>query len=146
RRFPFVPREAAAKLALTHAIAGDVAEAADWAARAESMPRTASWVEQLVDDSIALTRYLCAVDALELDHAEELRLATPSPLSHLEFWGIALTAQVRHLCLTDRADRARDLCDEVASMGLPMPGSDGWVAAMLNDARLLCAPPTEAVP
>lgn len=145
-RFPFVPRESAAKLALTNAAAGDVVSAAEWADRAEEMPRTASWVEQMIDDSISLTRYLCAIDALDLDRAEEMRQAAPSPVNHLEFWGIALTAQVRHLCLTGRATRARDLCDEVASMGLPMPDSDGWVAAILNDARLLCVPPAEAVP
>lgn len=140
-RFPFVQREAVAKLALVHAVAGDPNEAATWLTKAEQLTRTDSWVEKLVDDSLWLSRYICAVDALELDLAERLRRAQPSPLAHLEFWGIALQAQVRHLCLTARAARARELCDEMAASGLPLPGSDGWLGSMLDDARLMCTPP-----
>lgn len=139
-RFPFVTREALAKLALTHALRGEPTEARACLRRAEEQPRTASWVETMIDDSVRLTRYLCAIDALELEQAEEMRLADPSPFSHLEFWGVALQAQVRHLSLTGRRAQARELCEEVARAGLPLPGSDGWLARALADARLQCAP------
>src|SRR5690606_39129449 len=98
-RFPFVEREAAAKLALVHAVAGEPQEAEVWLARADQAPRTASWVEKLIDDSIWLARYICAVDTLDLALAEQMRRASPSPFAQLEFWGPALQAQVRHLCL-----------------------------------------------
>lgn len=136
-RFPFVRREAVAKLALTQALLMGPAEAADWLAQARHMHVTGSWVESLVDDTLWLAEYVSAVDALDLDRAEELRLARPSPLDHLEFWGIALQAHVRHLALTRRWSQAQTLCDAVAEVGLPLPDSDGWVATMLDDARLM---------
>lgn len=142
-RFPFIEREALAKLALTHAIAGDPLEAASCLDRADQLPRTVSWVEKMVDDSLLLARYICAVDALDFETAEEMRRADPSPFSHLEFWGVALLAQVRHLCLTGRGPQARELCDEVAGLGLPLPGSDGWLSRMLDDAYLQCSSPSE---
>ncbi|WP_235736572.1 response regulator transcription factor [Nocardioides alcanivorans] len=139
-RFPFITREAAAKLSLVHAIAGDLEEAQMWGARAEELPRTLSWVEKMIDDTLWLVHYICAIDSLDLERAESMRRENPSPLSHLEFWGVALLAHVRHLCLTGRERQALALCDETASVGLPLPDSDGWVAAMLNDALLMCSP------
>ena len=136
-RFPFVRREAAAKLALVLVLGSGPTEAAEWIAQARRMPVTDSWVEALVDDTLWLAEYLCALDTLDLARAEELRLEKPSPLDHLEFWGIALQAHVRHLLLTGRRQQARALCDTVAGMGLPLPGSDGWLATMLDDARLM---------
>lgn len=136
-RFPFVVRDAVSKLALTEAVAGDIDAAQQWNDRARDIARSASWVESLVDDVIWLTDYLCAIDRLD-PHAEELRLARPSPLTLLEFWGVALAAQVRHLVVTDRARRAADLCDAVAAAGLPPPDADGPIATAVADARAVC--------
>lgn len=135
-RFPFVRREAAAKLALTKALAAQPDAAREWAERARSLPRTASWVEPMIDDSLWLTDYLLAVDALDLERAEAMRRERPSPLEHLEFWGVALQAHVRHLALTGRNGQAIALCDAMDASGLPMTGSDGWLAQMSSDARL----------
>src|SRR5690606_3766957 len=49
-RFPFVRREAAAKLALAHAVGGTMHDARAWLARAQELPRSRSWVESFVDD------------------------------------------------------------------------------------------------
>ncbi|TNC18421.1 helix-turn-helix transcriptional regulator [Georgenia sp. 311] len=135
-RFPFVVREATAKLALTHALSGDVREAAHLNDRARSLPRTESWVEAMVDDTIWLTDYICAVDTLD-PSAEELRQARPSPLAHRELWPIALQAHVRHLVLTGRRRRAEELCDTVAAAVPPSAGSEGLLATALPDARTL---------
>lgn len=135
-RFPFVRRDAAAKLALTKAISGDLAGAAEWAARARTLPRTASWVEPLIEDTVWLSDYIIAVDSLDLDLAERMRRDRPSPLDFLEFWGVALRAQVRHLAVTGRHDQADSLCEAVAGVGLPLPESDGWLATLWSDSRL----------
>ncbi|MEE6289325.1 LuxR C-terminal-related transcriptional regulator [Georgenia sp. MJ173] len=134
-KFPFIVREATAKLALTHAVAGNIVEAITWSDRARATPRTESWVEGLINDTIWLTDYLCAVDTLD-PRAEAMRLAKPSPLEHLEFWAVALQAQVRHLTLTRRAPQAHALCMAVAAAGLPRPGADGTFATALSDAEL----------
>lgn len=135
-RFPFIVREAMAKLALAHALTGDITEATSVNERAQALPRTESWVESLVDATIRLTEYICAVDTLD-PRAEELRRDSPSPMAHREFWPVALSAQVRHLVLTGRPHQAQALCDSVAAAGLPPPGADGLFAAALPDARLL---------
>lgn len=133
-RFPFVVREATAKLALTHAVAGDVTEAVEVNARAHALPRTDSWVEAMVDDTIWLTDYACAVDTLD-PRAEELRRARPSPMAHGELWPVALHVQVRHLAITGRARQAEALCDTVAAAVPPAAGTDGLFASALEDAR-----------
>ena len=133
-RFPFVVREATAKLALAYAVVGNIPEAAAVNARARRIARTESWVESMVDDTIWLTDYLCGVDTLD-PRAEELRQEKPSPIVHREFWPIALLAQVRHLILTNRPDQAEALCEAVAAAGLPLAGSDGLFASALPDAR-----------
>jgi len=144
-RFPFVVREATAKLALAYAVTGNVTEAAAVNEQARRLPRTTSWVEAMVDDTIWLTDYTCAVDSLD-PRAEELRAARPSPMSHREFWPIALRTQVRHLVLTGRPHQAESLCRAVASAGLPPPDADGDFLTALPDARLSIslqgAPPT----
>lgn len=139
-RFPFLPREVAAKLALTEAVSANPRAARECTERAKDLPRTTSWVETMIDDSCWLTDYVLAVDALELDRAEQMRLERPSPLDHLEFWGIALQAHVRHLSLTGRHEEANALYDTIAGLGLPMPGSDGWLASMLSESRLHALP------
>lgn len=143
-RYPFVRREAEAKLALTLALEGDVVGAREWAERARLTPRSHSWVEPLVDDSLWLADYVIAVDSLDLDAAEQMRRARPSPLDHLEFWGVALLVHVRHLALTGRHVQAQALCDAVAALGLPLPESDGWLARTVDDARLHAAEQGEA--
>lgn len=137
-RFPFVVREARAKLALTYAAGGDVIEAVTWAERARQVQRSQSWVEALIDDTLWLTDYLCAIEALD-PAAEDLRRAKPSPLQHREFWPIALAAQVRHLTLTNRHWQARELCATVSAADLPQPGSDGAFGTAVSDARLAVA-------
>ena len=139
-RFPFVARDAALKLALTHAVAGDMVSARQWCDRATAIARTDSWVEALLDDTAWLVDYICCVEALELDRAEEMRVSKPFPLGHLEFWGVGLQAQVRHLVLTGRAARAAEVCDEVAAAGMPQAEADGWQAVILDEARLMCRP------
>lgn len=139
-RFPFLARDAALKLALAHALAGDVADARQWWEQAQAIERTNSWVEALVDDTGWLVDYLCCLEGLELDRAEEMRRSKPSPLAHLEFWSVALHAQVQHLVLTRRGARALDVCEDVAAAGLPMAGADGWQAVALDEARLMCRP------
>lgn len=134
-RFPFVVREATAKLALAHAVTGHLPEAAAVNEQARRLPRTESWVESMVDDTIWLTDYVCAVDALD-PRAEELRQVKASPMGLREFWPLALTAQVRHLLLTGRAHQAEALCDAVAAAGLPPEGADGCFATAVSDARL----------
>lgn len=138
-RYPFIIRDAVTKLALTEAVAGNLEAAQDWNDRARGIPRSRSWVEALTDDIAWLADYLCAIDRLD-PRAEELRLAKPSPLALLEFWNIALTAQVRHLALTGRSAQAADLCDAVEASGLPQPDADGPVATAVADARAACAP------
>ncbi|MEE6283335.1 helix-turn-helix transcriptional regulator [Georgenia sp. MJ170] len=135
-RFPFIVREATAKLALLYAVTGDVAEAAQVNQRASEIPRSPSWVEALVDDTIELTDYICAVDTLH-PRAEDLRLANSSPLAHLEFWPVALTAHVRHLVLTGRPRQAEALCDAVTAAGMPPSDADGLFASAIPEARLL---------
>lgn len=137
-RFPFALRDMAAKMALTHAVAGDIGEARHWIENARAIARTDSWVETLVDDTVALVDYICAVDSLELEVAERIRRERPSPLADFELWGIALQAQVRHLVTTRRVDSAVQVCDGVAAAGMPQPGSDGWQATVLTEARLIC--------
>lgn len=136
-RFPFVRREAAAKLALTHAVGGNLDDAASWARRARELAPTASWVEALIDDTLWLTDYIGAVTTLELDRAEELRATRPSPLAHLEFWVLALPVYVEHLVLTRRFADAVAVCDEVAAVGFPLPESDGGLEHAVADARAL---------
>lgn len=150
-RFPFVVREATAKLALAHAMSGDVTEALQVNERARALSRTQSWVERMVDDTISLTDYICAVDMLD-PRAEDLRRAGASPLAHGEFWPVALEAHVRHLTLTGRSRQADELCDAAAAAGLPPAGADGVIATAVSDARVvaradLCglpAPPEDA--
>ncbi len=134
-RFPFVVREATAKLALAYAVTGNVTEAAAVNEQARRVPRTVSWVEAMVDDTIWLTDYICAVDSFD-PRAEELRRARPSPMAHREFWPLALSAHVRHLVLTGRPHQAASLCDAVAAAGLPPPEAEGAFATALPDARL----------
>lgn len=145
-RFPFVEREALAKLALAMALSGDAVRARYSLDQARAVDRTASWVENLIDDTVWLTEYIVTIDSLDIATAERMRLERPSPLAHLEFWGIALQAQVRHLVLTDRHEHARDLCEEVAAVGLPLEGSDGWLASMLAEARAMCIRPGWELP
>ncbi len=145
-RFPFVVREATAKLALAHAVVGSIPEAAAVNDQARRMARTESWVEAMVDDTIWLTDYMCAVDTLH-PRAEDMRQERPSPLVHREFWPIALVAQVRHLVFTSRPDQAAALCEAVAATGLPPGGADGLFASALPDARdILGYPPTDRAP
>lgn len=145
-RFPFAARDTAAKMALTHALAGDMGEAQHWMKRAHDLPRTESWVEALIDDTVWLVDYLVALESLELDLAEKLRQAHPSPLSHIEWWAVALQVQVRHLVLTRRASTASEICDAVAGSGKPQPGADGWQAVALTQARLMCRAPGQPEP
>ncbi|MBE7324515.1 helix-turn-helix transcriptional regulator [Nocardioides sp. Y6] len=140
-RFPFAARDTAAKMALTHAMAGDMGEAQHWATRAHDLAHTESWVETLIDDTLWLVDYFIALESLELDRAEKIRQEKPSPLSHLEWWAVALHVQVRHLAITRRASSAAEICDAVAAAGLPQPGSDGWQAVALTQARLMCRAP-----
>lgn len=145
-RFPFAPRDVAAKTALTHAVAGDMGEARQWLRSARSHGRTASWVEALIDDSLWLVEYLLAIESLDLERAEQMRLEKPSPLAHVEFWGVALQAQVHHLMLTGRRASAVQVCDAVGLAGLPHPGSDTWQATILAEARVMCRAVGEPVP
>lgn len=135
-RFPFVRREAAAKLALAHAVGGTMHDARAWLARAQELPRSRSWVESFVDDSIWLADYMCALACLDLDRAEQMRLERPSPVQHGEFWCIALAAYVEHLVLTGRFSQAIVLCEETEALGLPLPGSDGVPGSAIPDARM----------
>lgn len=147
-RFPFVVREATAKLALAHAVAGNIREATALNERARQLDRTESWAESMVDDSIWLTDYICAVDTLD-PRAEQLRQEKASPMLHREFWPVALIAQVRHLTLTNRAGQAAALCEAVAATGMPPADADGMFATALSDARFIIgrpAPPTASSP
>lgn len=133
-RFPFVIREATAKLALAYAVAGNIREAAAINDQARQGPRTQSWVEAMVDDTIWLTDYICAVDTFD-PRAEEMRQAKGSPAVHREFWPVALMTQVRQLVLTNRPGQAITLCDAVAASGSLPNDADGMFAAVLTDAR-----------
>lgn len=137
-RFPFVVREATAKLALAYAVTGDVQEAEAVNERARHLPRTKSWVEAMVDDTIWLTDYVCAVDTFD-PRAEEMRQDRVSPVVHREFWPVALATQVRHLVLTERLEHARDLCEAMAAAGLPPANADGLFATALADGKLAAA-------
>lgn len=134
-RFPFIVREATAKLALTYAIIGDITEAIAVNDRARGLPRSESWVESLVDETIRLTDYICAVDTFA-SRAESMRQQNPSPMAHGEFWPIALTTQVRHLVLTGRSHQAAKLCDSLEAAGVPPTDADGLFSSALPDARL----------
>ena len=135
-RFPFVIREATAKLALAYAVTGNIREAALVNDQARQLTRTESWVEAMVDDTIWLTDYICAVDTFD-PRAEAMRQAKGSPAVHREFWPVALVAQVRHLVLTNRPEQAAALCDAVAATGALPADADGMFATALTDARFL---------
>ncbi len=134
-RFPFARREVIAKRALALAVGGNVTEAEHAVELGRRVPRTESWVETFVDRTLWLAEFICAVDTLD-PRAEEMRLVSPSPMAHPDFWPVALTAHVRHLLLTGRRELAEELCDAVSATGRPAPDAEGLYASVVADARV----------
>jgi len=108
--FDYLARDAASKLALVHAIGGDLRRSSAWLQRYEAAPAASTWMTTYFEPAATTAALLAAVDRLDLRTAVELsdRLTPstfPDPFRGLYLYGRAV------LALHD--GRAADLLDEL---------------------------------
>lgn len=112
-RFPWVQRSASALLALTHALEANHAAARLWIARAESLPRTRSWAEERTDEHLQLAMLIIATDTLELDEAQALIAARPSPFDYSYLWPFASDSYTQFYLLREQSHTAQSMWHEI---------------------------------
>lgn len=89
-RARFVERDAAGKLALFHALAGDIREARRWLPRYDSAPAVAGWYGPRVSLSADVARSLVASESLDSAAAREAVLRLEEPVNAEQNWGAAV--------------------------------------------------------
>ena len=89
----YIQGDAAAKLALAYALAGDTAQATVWLKRYQSAPEEKGWFRRLINSSVVTARTLLALDRLDIDEAAATTAATVADLGSDEFWAFAAYAR-----------------------------------------------------
>lgn len=123
----FVFRDAAAKLAVLHALAGSVSEARGYLQEALTAARSRAWTEHWIDSTAQMARVL-----IETDDREQAADLARTPWRVLgEMWPFALAAQVRVLLTAGDLDAAQHALTTIEAMELPGAGGDGMVGAVI---------------
>ena len=116
----FVGVDAAAKLAMLHALNGDLRLATTWIERAESLPRPSGWLGETVLSGADIAALVVACERLDRDAAASARAALRSPLEDIEeFWPQLLQAESLHALVFGDPRTTLDLVDEVRRRRLP---------------------------
>lgn len=92
----YVARDAAGKLALHHAIAGDTRRADRWLYQHHIAPQFDGWIRDASAAPAVAARLLVAVDRLDLSTAEQVSETILDQLEPYEFWAHTLYAQSHH--------------------------------------------------
>lgn len=96
-RTEFVGRDAAGKMALFLAVAGDLDQATYWLRDYEKAPRVDGWLEPRIALSANIARSLIATEALERTTADDLLPLLDQPVNAEQGWGPGVTyARARH--------------------------------------------------
>lgn len=123
----FVNRDAAAKLAVLHALAGSVSEARAYLHEAMTGARSRAWTEHWIDSTAQMARVLIETD----DRDQAAELARLPWRVHGEMWPFAIAAQVRALLCAGDLHAAQHALTTAAAMGIPGADGDGIVGAVI---------------
>lgn len=96
--FDYVGPDAAASLALSHAVQGRTGDAATWLRRYSAIPTPTSWMQPSIHGKAAAARLLAALDMLDLDSADGIVRDDPSDerIGVQEWWAFRVFARARH--------------------------------------------------
>ena len=130
--FDYLARDAASKLALIHALSGDLRRSSAWLQRYDAAPAASTWMTTYFEPAATTAALLSAVDRLDIRRAVELsdRLAPstfPDPFRGLYLYGRAV------LALHD--GRATDLLEELDEAAADRAPRRPHHAALLAAAR-----------
>jgi LuxR family maltose regulon positive regulatory protein len=111
----YVQADAAATLALTHALCGEAQLAQGWLDAYADAPAPSTWLEPTVLGKVAVARILMYLDRLKLDEARDMAATLPvtDRIDADEWWAFRVVAQARMAlhadCVEglDLLDRAR---------------------------------------
>jgi LuxR family maltose regulon positive regulatory protein len=111
--FDYIEPDAAASLALSHAIDGRTDITESWLARHASSPQTSTWMEVGIRGKASAAQLLLALDRLDLDAARMHARSDPldERLGMQEWWAFRIYAQARHALHTGTALDALDTVD-----------------------------------
>ncbi|HWU58627.1 MAG TPA: hypothetical protein VN045_07900, partial [Microbacteriaceae bacterium] len=111
--FDYIEPDAAASLALSHAVDGRTDITESWLARYASSPQTSTWMEVGIRGKASAAQLLLALDRLDLDAARMHARSDPldERLGMQEWWAFRIYAQARHALHTGTALDALDTVD-----------------------------------
>jgi LuxR family maltose regulon positive regulatory protein len=96
--FDYIGPDAAASLALNHAVQGRTGDAATWLRRYSASPSPTTWMQPSIRGKATAARLLTALDVLDLDSAEAIVRDDPSDerIGVQEWWAFRVFARARH--------------------------------------------------
>lgn len=108
----YIRADAAASLALVHAVTGETGLARTWLDRYTSAPTPSTWLEPTISGKATVARLLMCLDRLALDEARILADAMPDSdrIAADEWWAFRLSAYMR-LALHADPSSGLDLLD-----------------------------------
>jgi len=120
----YIEGDAAGKLALAHAVAGDLAQAGTWLERHQADSHSGhTWFDPHISTGGIVARLLVALDRLDLEQAGAAH-DQAAALTHLEeFWAFLVHARAEFALTTGTATEALDVLDRDRA------GYDKWFRA-----------------
>jgi LuxR family maltose regulon positive regulatory protein len=128
--FDHVPRDAASKLALMHAVSGEIGRAAAWLDRSESSPLGEPAIQPFIEASRAAARTLIAVERGDVAAAATQLAGVLAAPQYDDVWMLTMHSYARGALFSDDAARALTVLTsaEVRDRRLR---SHPWLAALL---------------
>lgn len=130
----FLTRDACVKMAILEALYGSAEQARILLDRADEVPRTESWAEEVVDAGQAIAASIVRAD----DPAEALRMLDAVPLRAIgEIWPFYASALQRACLLAGDLDEAQRRLEVIERLPLPRVEGQGYAgsALLLGGAR-----------
>jgi LuxR family maltose regulon positive regulatory protein len=96
--FDYVGPDAAASLALSHAVQGRLGDATNWLRRYGDTQAPTTWMQPSIRGKVAVAHVLVALDMLDLDSVEEIvrNDASDERIGVQEWWAFRLFARARY--------------------------------------------------
>jgi LuxR family maltose regulon positive regulatory protein len=131
----YVARDAASKLALAHAVAGDAKSAAAWLGRHDEAPESASWMRRFVRVTTAVARVLIAVARLDIDAATIASEQFADDVQTDEFWAFVIYARTQLALHTGSAFDMLTRLDSARAAGRRWLGNRATADPLLTAAE-----------
>lgn len=138
----YIVSDAAGKLALTHAIVGDHAQATTWVERHTTAATWGNtWLEPHIRTSATLAQLLTALDQLDLDRAKASHDVMAAHVHREEFWALVVHARAQYALTVGAAADALGIIDRARTTRghLMGPGSLARPLLAASEADLLMA-------